>query len=442
MPRPAIVLAHVYGERFELPIPLYLFVIGGASVVVLSFLLVLRRGGEVPPAVEAPDTVPSRDLNPVAAVVSLVVFAAIAFIGLAATQDIADNLAPLFFWILVWIAVPLSCGLVGDWTRPVNPFGVLARLGDDPRLRQTVLARRAPLTWSLRWWPALALFVTLVLFELVFNATTVKPSFVGVMILLYGGLSFFLGLLYGPAWREQGEVFTALWNAWGRLGYWRFGAPGRRGFAGGLDVPFEASPSRVVFVLLLLVSINFDGLLNTPQWGRFELRTYGTSTGEVELFRSLALGALVLVVLAVFLAFASATSRAGRLPSSPVRSLAGLLPSLVPIAFGYLLAHNLQYLMIHLQELYPLLKNPGFSTSETEFVANVDVLPARVNWYVSLVVIVAVHVVAVVLAHRHLVRTAPDEASGRRAEYPWLVAMVLYTAFSLVLIALPLAENA
>ena len=97
--------------------------------------------------------------------------------------------------------------------------------------------------------------------------------------------------------------------------------------------------------------------------------------------------------------------------------------------------------MIHLQSLYPLVKNPGYGTT-TEFEANINVLPARVNWYVSLVVIVAVHVVAVVLAHRYLVRSAPDEASARRSEYPWLVAMVLYTAFSLVLIALPLASNA
>ena len=441
MSRPAVVLAHVYGERFELPIPLYLFVIGGVSVVVLSFVLVLRSTKQVPPAVEAPDRVPLQGTNPLAGIVSLVVFLAVAVVGLTGTQEISDNLAPLFFWLLVWIAVPLSCGLLGDWTRPVNPFGVLARLGDDAGLRKTVLARRSPLTWSAGWWPAFALFTLLVLCELVFNTTTVKPSFVAVLILGYGVLSFFLGLLFGPAWRERGEVFGALWNAWGRLGYWRFGAPGRRGFAGGLDVPFEASPGRVVFVLLLLVSINFDGLLNTPAWTRFELRTYGGSTDGIELFRTLALGALVVAVLGLFLAFATASARAGRHRDTPFHALAALLPSLVPIAFGYLLAHNLQYLLIHLQELYPLLRDPGYG-SETTFVASTDVLPARVNWYVSLVVIVAVHVVAVVLAHRHLARSAPDEASARRSEYPWLVAMVLYTAFSLVLIALPLASNA
>lgn len=36
-------LAHALGERYDLPIPLLLFVIGGAPVVIASFVLVLGR---------------------------------------------------------------------------------------------------------------------------------------------------------------------------------------------------------------------------------------------------------------------------------------------------------------------------------------------------------------------------------------------------------------
>ena len=57
-----------------------------------------------------------------------------------------------------------------------------ARLGDSAALRKTVLARNQPLTWSPRvgWWPAVVLFVLLVLGELVFNlAFATKPAFVG-----------------------------------------------------------------------------------------------------------------------------------------------------------------------------------------------------------------------------------------------------------------------
>ena len=55
--------------------------------------------------------------------------------------------------------------------------------------------------------------------------------------------------------------------------------------------------------------------------------------------------------------------------------------------------------------------------------------------------IVAVHIVAVVLAHRSLARVSATERTARRAEYPWIVAMVAYTALSLWLLAQPLAES-
>ena len=42
-----MILAHAFGARYDLPIPLLLFVLGGALVVIFSFLLVLRRGDDV-----------------------------------------------------------------------------------------------------------------------------------------------------------------------------------------------------------------------------------------------------------------------------------------------------------------------------------------------------------------------------------------------------------
>ncbi len=434
------VLAHTFGERYELPIPLYLFVLSGVAVVVLSFVLVLRRGTAVPAETVAPDVVPRGALSPVPALVSVAVTLLVAVVGLTGTQEKSANLAPTFFWILLWIAVPLTCGVLGDWTRSVNPFANLARLGDDAGLRKTVLARKKPLEWTVGSWPAFGLFVLLVLGELVYNNDAVQPAFVGAVLIGYGIASLFLGLLFGPSWLERGEVFSALYNVWGRLGWWRFGAPGRQGFGGGLDVPAEATPSRVLFLLLLLISINFDGLLATPKWQDYERRTYGASAERLDVFRTLSLAAVVLITLLVFGAFAVASARRGRHGTTSVQALAGLVPSLVPIAFGYLIAHNLQYLMVNLQSLVPLVQNPGYGDTSTSFKVNTDILPARVNWYVSLVVIVAVHVIAVVIAHRHLARKAEDEKTAFQSELPWLLAMVAYTVFSLYLIAQPLVE--
>jgi len=445
-----IVLAHAFGTRYELPIPLYLFALGGAFVVLLSFVLVLRTPGGRVAEVTAGDAVPLRRFHPVLGPLSIVVMLLVAVVGLTGSQTVPENIAPETFWVLTWIGVPLSCGILGDWTRPVNPFANLARLATAPGVRKAVLARTDPLAWRAGWWPAVGLFVLLVLGELVFNLRTTVPAFVGGSLLTYAVLCLFLGMLFGDGFLARGEVFSGLFDAWGRLGFWRHGAPGRtRRFTGGLDVPFDASPSRVVFVLLLLVSINFDGLLATPQWASYERRTLGTDTAGIDSLRTGSLLALIVIVLGVFLAFAVGSARAGRWGSSPFGALAGLLPSLVPIAFGYLVAHYLQYLLTNAQLMAPLIGNPGYaswpihlpSPFNDTFEVDTKLLPNSFYWYLSVVVIIAVHVVAVVLAHRALLRRSGDEAQARRSEYPWLVAMVAYTAASLLLIAQPLTQE-
>jgi hypothetical protein len=121
---------------------------------------------------------------------------------------------------------------------------------------------------------------------------------------------------------------------------------------------------------------------------------------------------------------------------------------MVPIAFAYLLAHNLQYLLVNSQLLGPLIGNPtGRHDLGLPYPFNDSVvpdptfLPSAFYWYAGVVAIVGAHVLAVVLAHRYLGRRAADERLARRSEYPWLVAMVAYTMVSLTLIAQPLVTE-
>lgn len=426
-------LGHAFGERYELPLPLWLFVVGGAVVVLVSFLLVVRRIRAVPPLPEATDRVPAGRPSHLAAGLSLALALLVAWLGLTGTQETSDSAAPLYLWLGLWVVVPLTVGLVGDWTRPVNPFLQLARLGDHEGLRRAVLARSAPLPWRGGWWPAVGLFVLLVVGELVFNLDTTRPSFVGAVLLGYGALCLFLGLVFGDGFAARGEVFGCLWDAWGRLGWRRCGQPGRSGFAGGLDLHFDRDLGRVVLVLLLLLSINVDGLLSTPQWADLEREVAGLDGTAVKALRVGLVLAVLVVGLLLFGAFAHASLRAGGERVGPVAALAALLPSLVPIAYGYLVAHYLQYVVTNGQLLLPVL-------GADDYVVDVELLPTSFYWYVSVTVIIAAHVGAVVLANRELARHVTDGALARRAELPWLAAMVGYTGLSLWLIAQPLTE--
>lgn len=443
----ALFLAHAFGERYDLPIPLLLFVLGGGLVVLVSFALVLRRT-TTDVDVLATDGDGPATRGHVVGLVALALTALLVYAGIAGSQELAENILPTLFWLIVWIAVPISCGLLGDWTRPANPFAALTRLTDNPAIRRAMLAREAPLPWprSLGWWPAAGLYFLLATGELVFNATATLPRVIATGLLVYALVNLLAGLLFGAVWLQRGEVFSVLFSTWGRLGWFRWGAAGRRGFTGGLDVPFDASPSRITFVLLLLISVNFDGLLATPRWALLE-RSY-VSADALDLFRLTALVVLAVVVAVVFGAFAAASARVGRHDVGPVGALAGLLPSMLPIAFGYLLAHNLQYLLVNAQLLGPLLGNPtgehdlGLPYPFNDSVdPNPTFLPSSFYWYAGVVAIVGAHVLAVVLAHRYLARRSGDDRLARRSEYPWLVAMVAYTMVSLTLIAQPLVSE-
>lgn len=431
-------LAHAFGERVELPIPVIAFVLGGALVVAASFALVLPT--KVSAAEEGPaDRTQVRRVTNLAGIVGLVIIAGLCWAGLAGTQEVPENIFPTVFWVYIWVIVPLLVGVIGDFTSGSNPFGYLAQLGE-----KLPVTRRA---WpkAVGWWLAAALLALGTLAELVFNASTTLPRFLAWMFIAYGAFCVLMGAIFGAeAFRDRGELLSVMLGTWGRLGYWRFGSPGRRGFAGGLDQPFERSVSRTVFVLLLLVSISFDGILSTPQWTRLEQRHFAvTDVHGVEVLRTVTFLGLVVVLYGLFALFSLAVARFGARTSGVSDTLSRLMPSLVPIAYGYLAAHYLQYVLTNGQLILPLLGAPGGDGTNLHlpypfndsFEENLHLLPNTFYWYFDVAVIVLVHIAAVVLAHRALARKEASDREARRAEYPWLLAMVAYTALSLWLLA-------
>lgn len=453
-------MAHAFGARYELPIPLSLFVFGAAFIVLLSFLFVLQLPVEISrldgtkyqwePSYIAP-------LNRLLNVTCLVLFAAFIICGLFGSQTISENIVPTIFWLVIWIVVPLTVGIFGDWTQGLNPFAVVAKIAGKQRLRQLLLGDAQPLEWPewLGWWPAVLFYFMIACGELIFSQSATKPFVTASALLIYFILSGFMGLLYGDSWLEKGEVFSVLFRTWSRLGWLRFGNPGKNQFGGGLVNPLEPAASRLAFTLLLLASVSFDGLLATPLWRAFQLRlpnTFVAISWRYELLVTTIFLLLILVVwllLSVITAIVRQVASPAALPSRAT-ALAGLLTSLLPISFGYLLAHTIEYVVINGQLLFPLIGNPAGKASwpihlpypfNDSFEPNIHILPSAFYWYFSVLVIILVHVAAVVITHNYLASRKGNANRLRRAEYPWIVAMVGYTMLSMWLLAQPLVKE-
>jgi hypothetical protein len=419
-------------------------VLGAGAVVFASFLLVLRQ--TVKQRVATGEDVPAPPMTPAPAqTLTLGIGLLLAAAGLVGTQSIPDNILPTMFWLVFWIAVPISIAVAGNYWPHVSPLNLIARTA-GPRAR-----RAYPKAWG--YWPAVVLFFLFACGELVFNAVATTPRSTAGIMLAYGVLTAVMAAIFGAdTWLRRGEVFSVLFATWGRLGWFRFGAPGRRGFFGGLERPFEASIGRLTFVLLLLVSVSFDGLLATPAWKSFagalpngvrphpgELH-WGYAIVEMVVFIGLSV-----IIWGLFAGFGAAVRAAGHLDAPLISVVAGLIPSLVPIAFGYLVAHNVDYLSINGQLLIHQVSDPLgsglnlFGTVDYEPYRNL--VPTGFIWYFQIALIIAVHVIALILAHGYLGRTARTVELGKRAEWPWIAAMVGYTMSSLWLLAQPIVQE-
>jgi hypothetical protein len=446
-----VLIAHAFGARYDLPVPLWMFLLGSGLVVLLSFAFIAQRDIREAGLIGRDGEV-WLNIRPVPAFLGVAVAAFVVVAGIYGSQEVAENILPTAFWLLAWIAVPITCGVVGDWTPSFNPFAVVARVADRDDLRRALIGGPR-VGWPERagWWPATALFFVVAAGELIYNGTATAPEVTAVAIVVYALISAVCGLLFGAeTWLSQGELFSVLYATWGRLGWWRFGRPGRQGFLGGVDQPFEATTSRITFVLLMLMSVTFDGLLSTPEWRDFKDHLpAGFQPGSAG-YVLVGVGAFIALVALAWLVFgmcALAVRAAGRSREPLLSTVANLLPSLLPISFGYLVAHNLDYLAINGQLLIPLLGNPTGKAQwlphpfDDTYEVNKNILPSSFIWYFQVVLIIAVHIAAVVIAHRHLARTTATRARAQRAELPWLGAMVAYTMTSLWLLAQPIVKE-
>jgi hypothetical protein len=190
---------HAFGARYDLPAPLYLFLLGAGAVVFASFLLVLQR-----PAGHEPQ--PDEDLRAVPVVsawpgwVMLAISVLLVLVGLFGTQSTPDNVIVTAFWLIFWIAVPISVAIVGNYWPYISPLNLLARLtGARPRLAY-------PETWGC--WPAAILFFLFACGELVFNGVTTTPAGAALVMTAYGIFSTVMATIFGAeAWLRRGEVF-------------------------------------------------------------------------------------------------------------------------------------------------------------------------------------------------------------------------------------------
>ena len=434
------VVAHALGTPFELPLPLSVF-LGGASVVLLFSFLALGRlwrtsrfeGGDGTPLPAAVQRA-ARLAGVVGRVVTLALFAAVFYSGLAGRNLVDANLAPRAVYVVFWVGLTVISAVFGDVWRAVSPFDTICAIGQWLRGRlgrSGAPPRQYPRHWG--YWPAAAGLFGFVWLELAYGDAA-DPRNVAFAMEVYTLAMLAGAATWGRDWLRRGEGFAVYFTLLSHM------APFFRTDDGKLRVRPPLSglarlapvPGTAAVVFVALGSTSFDGLSRTRLWTELV-----AAQNQSNLMVSATVG-LAWMIATVAVLYVAAMHVAGRLTGRAPDSLVmWFLPSLVPIVFAYAVAHYFTLLVFEGQTAVVLASDPlgrGADYLGTAgWAVNLTLVTNRQVAWVQAGAIVVGHIAAVVAAHDRAVDRVGDHEVAR-TQYPLLGAMVLYTVGGLALL--------
>jgi hypothetical protein len=452
---------HAFGARYDLPLPLNLYLYAAGAAVILSFVVAaffLRRSsGLVYEVSKFSWQIPEMAVR-VMELLSIVILILIIICGFIAEQNPTKNIAATFVWVLWWVGFTFFCAFVGDCWKLLNPWRILSQWipGKDK-------------CWHYpEWigsWPAFFLFIVFSWLELISDVGD-SPRQLSILVFVYSIFTLFGIRLYGEAvWLKNVEIFTIFFTRIGRFaaayivatadGHWQLRI---RYFAVRLMEKASLKASEILFVIAMLATVSFDGFLETPAWvfvtdwvsSSQSLRTFliTLQASGVDLLMMIKTLALLLTVGLFYTAFSITCQCMKWITHSEMEltHVKGMfIVSLVPIAIAYHLAHYYSYLLLAGQLIIPQLSDPfsiGWNLFSTRHVTiDISIVNAKFVWYLSVVSIVTGHIIAVWLAHRIAQQLWQAGRQVILSQLPMLILMVGYTMVSLWILSQPIVEQ-
>ena len=434
--------AHGVGGRRDLPVPLWQFLYAGFFALVISFILLRLSWSSPRLAAAATGRVLGRAadgllvaLEVIVRVLGLVLFALTISAAWIGDTNSRNNIAPVMVYVLLWVGLQIISALCGNAWAALSPFDTIAAITSRVRSRHrqpmTEHADDGTFVWS--HWPATIGVIGFVWLELCYHSQA-EPRVLARVITAYSMVVLAMAARYGRRWLRTGEAFAVLFGLLARI------APFFRDPAGRVRVrppfsglgEFTARRGSVMLVATMLGSTGFDGVQRTRWWADVQGDTTGWDRTWLATFGLLW---IIGIVAAAFVAAAMAVGRIGRTDTSlaPQR----YVHSLIPIVFGYSIAHYFTLLIIEGQSMIPLFSNPYgkdwnlFGTAD--YVINIEPLSPQTVAWVQVIAIVGGHIAGVVVAHDRAVEEHPHRLAAR-TQIPMLVVMIAFTLGGLTLL--------
>ena len=449
---PTAALAHGAEGGIVLLLPTGYYLAGAALAVAVSFLLL----AVLPPRfVDRAAgmhvrlfTIPEAP-RPATSLLGFLFLATLVLAGFLGSRDPVANPLPTMFWTIWWVCFTVLQAVTGPLWPHLNPWsGVLALLGHNRR--NPLAALPAGIGYTI----AIVQFAAFAWFELIDLAPS-DPDRLAAAVVIYFLFNLLGAMIFGEKdWMARAEPFSIFFGLIGRL------SPIAREVAGAGRTKLSlvwpghqltghaALPlSGVLFLLLTLSTVSFDGLSRTFVW----LGTIGVNPLEFP-GRSAVVWSGTLGMVGTFLALSAAFLLCTALGAVIIgngsiwREASGrLVYSIVPIALAFQAAHYLTSLLVDGQNAIIAASDPfdrgwnlfgtaGWHTT-TSFLNTLSGVTLLFN--TQTIIIGLGHVVGIVMAHVIALKLFGNPRQAVISQIPLAALMVFYTGFGLWLLSTP-----
>ncbi len=430
-------VAHAAALRDATPttleVPTWLFLATGGGAVGASFLLAsfvtdrvfIRSfhewGGRLPS--------PGRIVALLGRLTGLGLLASVVYVGYMGPPTGYRNFAVVFVWIAWWGGYVASTYLIGNSWPTVNPFRAIAEL--FPSLEISYPDR-------LGAWPSVAGLMLLIWIEVV-TPLADDPRLLSSTILAYTAVSVAGSVAFGSeTWFSTVDPISRALAYFGRF------APLERTDDGisfrlpGMaltDPKLVSGRDEVAFIVCLLYVTTFDGFVATWLWESFAISAVGLGLPPLGVYFI-----TYVTGFALFLgAFWWSMDLARQYGSTYItRDELGrrFAPSLLAIAVGYHLSHNLGFFIALLPSVVVVGAMPLDPPQQPPILGT---LPGWISGIEMALVLIG-HVIAVWVAHAAAYDLLPGRLEAIKSQYGVTLVMVGYTMISLWIVTTPIVE--
>lgn len=454
LPQP--VSAHAFGKLYNLPVPFWMYLYGGAAAIVVSFLIIgyfINKTG-------SSFTYPTKFLSnlnflvnkPVITVlkgISVFLFLLTILTGLIGEDSPYSNFNMTFFWIIFVLGFSYLTAFTGNIFAFINPWKVLTDWFENVTGEKIKGMFKYP--QNLGYYPALIFYFLFIWIELFAQAF---PRQLSLILIQYSLITFVGVMAVGKEnWFKYCEFFSVFFRLIGKIAPLEYNKGKlylRPPFIGLLKEKAEHF-SLLLFILFMLSSTAFDGFRTTTPWVQFYFQNFDEVLSPVfgesanALFQTFGLLLSPFVFLVIYLSLIGFAKFITKSKTSLLELCLQLALSLVPIAFVYNIAHYYTLLLTEGQNMFRIISDPfgyGWNLFNTaRYEVNLSIIDANFTWHFQVALILVGHIVGTYLAHVVALKVFPSHKKALLSQFPLLILMVVYTMIGLWILSQPITSE-